>query len=70
MLPHVHVQVMDRADPADPAVSGIPAFFRDYVEILSRGSKPQREAVVRRVAAGDPPEGSVVETTEPVHQAP
>ncbi len=70
MLPHVHVQVMDGADPADPAVSGIPALFRDYVEISTSGQGPQAEAVVRRVAAGDPPEGSVVLTPEPAHKAP
>ena len=64
MLPHVHVQVMDRADPADPAVSGIPALFRNYVEILAGGDKPQREAIVRRIATGDPPEGSVVVSSE------
>jgi peptidase M23-like protein len=70
MLPHVHVQVMDGADPADPAVSGIPALFRDYVEVSASGTKPQREAIVRRVAAGDPPEGSVVVTTETAQRAP
>ena len=70
MLPHVHVQVMDGADPADPAVSGIPALFRDYVEVFASGNKPQREAIVRRVAAGDPPEGAVVVTSEPAHRAP
>jgi hypothetical protein len=70
MLPHVHVQVMDRADPADPNVSGIPALFRDYIEILASGSTPQREAVVRRVAAGDPPQGSIVVTTEAVPRDP
>jgi len=62
MLPHVHVQVMDGANPADPAVSGIPALFRDYVEISASGDGPQREAIFRRVAAGDPPEGSFVLT--------
>lgn len=70
MLPHVHIQVMDRADPADPAVYGIPARFRDYVEVSARGDAPQREAVVRRVAAGDPPQGSVVVTAETGHRAP
>ncbi len=70
MLPHVHVQVMDGADPADPAVSGVPALFRDYVEIFASGNKPQREAIVRRVAAGDPPEGSVVVTSVTGPRAP
>jgi hypothetical protein len=70
MLPHVHVQVMDGADPADPAVSGIPALFRDYVEVFTSGGKPPREAIVRRVAAGDPPEGSVIVTANAVPRAP
>jgi hypothetical protein len=60
MLPHVHVQVMDRADPADPDVSGIPAVFRDFVEVSVSGEGRQRDAVVRRVASGDPPEGAIV----------
>jgi len=64
MLPHVHVQVMDRADPADPDVSGVPAVFRDFVEVSVSGEGRQRDAVVRRVASGDPPEGSVVFASE------
>jgi biotin carboxyl carrier protein len=63
MLPHVHVQVMDGADPADPAVSGVPALFRDYVEAFASGEAQQREAVVRKMAAGDPPEGSIVKAS-------
>jgi hypothetical protein len=70
MLPHVHVQVMDGADPAGSAVSGIPALFRDYVEISSTGEKTERETIVRRVAAGDPPEGSFVVTPEAPPRAP
>jgi hypothetical protein len=65
MLPHVHVQVMDQADPSDPKVSGVPALFRDYVEVSASGEGPLREAVVRKVAFGDPPEGAVVLTPEP-----
>jgi murein DD-endopeptidase MepM/ murein hydrolase activator NlpD len=60
MLPHLHVQVMDRADPADPTVSGVPARFRDYLEATMRGEGAERESVVRRVAIGDPPQGAVV----------
>jgi hypothetical protein len=70
MLPHVHVQVMDGADPADPGVSGIPAQFRDYVEVTAIGDGPQSEAVFRRVAAGDPPEGAVVQTFEATRHLP
>ena len=60
MLPHLHVQVMDRADPAHPEVSGLPGVFRDYVEITSRGTATIRDASVRRVTTGDPPEDAIV----------
>jgi len=71
MLPHLHVQVMDRADPADPTVSGVPAVFRDYLEATMRGKGAARESVVRRVATGDPPQGAVVisEIAEPAPPA-
>jgi hypothetical protein len=67
MLPHLHLQVMDRADPADPEVSGVPAVFRDYLEATMRGTGASRESVVRRVASGDPPQDAVVisEIAEP-----
>ena len=70
MLPHVHVQVMDGADPANVLVTGIPALFKDYVEISSSGGKLEGEAIVRRVAAGDPPEGAVVMTSEVTRPTP
>ncbi|HVQ34813.1 MAG TPA: M23 family metallopeptidase [Candidatus Bathyarchaeia archaeon] len=60
VLPHLHVQVMDRADPADPEASGLPAAFRDYVEIVARGTAAIRDASVRRVAVGDPPQDAIV----------
>jgi murein DD-endopeptidase MepM/ murein hydrolase activator NlpD len=69
MLPHVHVQVMDRADPADPSVSGIPALFRDYVEVSASGDGPRSEAVFRRMSTGDPPEGAFVLPAEAMRQA-
>jgi len=59
-VPHLHVQVMNRADPGDPAVEGIPAVFRNYMEVTSRGEASRRESVVRRVALGDPPVGAVL----------
>ena len=52
IAPHVHVQVMDRPDPAHPEVRGLPAWFEDYVQ---RGA---------RVALGDPPEGVIVGPAE------
>ena len=51
--PHVHLQVMDAADPA--AARGLPLAFRSFRERPRRG----RRAVVRD--AGVPGEGSVVE---------
>lgn len=70
MLPHVHVQVMDGADPAAKGVSGVPALFRNYVEILSFGEKRDRETTIRRVAAGDPPQGAIVQTPAPPRSSP
>jgi hypothetical protein len=70
VLSHVHVQVMNGPDPANALVSGIPAVFRDYVEILSSGEKIDRETTIRRVAAGDPPDGSVVMTPEAARSLP
>ena len=70
MLPHVHIQVMDGADPADSAVSGIPALFRDYVEVTTGGEKTEREMIVRRLTAGDPPDGAFVLTPEAPRPAP
>lgn len=58
--PHLHVQLMDRADAADRGVIGIPARFRDYVELTSRSVTGKRDSVLRRVSEGDPPEGSIV----------
>ena len=57
---HVHLQVMDRADAADPVVAGVPAVFLDYVEITAGGGAAGSETVMRRVAAGDPPESAVL----------
>ena len=57
--PHLHIQVMDRPNAADPEVAGIPAVFTDYVEIAAVGSGGG-EAVERRVASGDPLQGAVL----------
>ncbi len=58
--PHLHVQVMDRADPADPGVTGLPGLFHDYVEITSQVREDHRDTSVRHAETGDPPEGAVV----------
>jgi hypothetical protein len=70
MISHVHVQVMNGADPAGKTVSGITALFRDYVEVVSSGEKVNRETTIRRVAAGDPPEGSIVMTPDAARALP
>jgi len=61
---HLHVQVMNRADPTAPGVTGVPALLRDYVEITTRGERHDRETVVRRVETGDPPQGAVIVVPE------
>lgn len=63
MLPHLHIQVMDHADPIHPSTFGMPALFRDYIESSAVGEGPQSEAVFRKLAAGDPPVGAVVRTS-------
>lgn len=63
--PHLHVQVMDRPDPTDPRVAGVPAVFRDYLEASTRGGGTDKESVVRRVSAGDPPFGAVIRSALP-----
>jgi hypothetical protein len=64
---HLHLQVMDRADPLDPEVRGIPAIFSGYREVTFAGSAEQQDILMRRVSAGDPPEGALV---SPLEEAP
>ena len=59
-VPHLHVQVMDRPDPADPAVRGVPARFQDYVEFLATGEGPTRDVLKRQIEVGDPSEGTLL----------
>jgi hypothetical protein len=59
-VPHLHLQVMDRPNPADPAVRGIPARIEDYVEFLATGEGPTRDVLKRQVERGDPGEGTLV----------
>lgn len=58
--PHLHLHVMDRADAADREVVGLPAVLREYLELWSQVRDGRRESVVRRVDAGNPPEGRLV----------
>jgi murein DD-endopeptidase MepM/ murein hydrolase activator NlpD len=60
VVSHLHVQVMDRADPADTEVRGLPARFTSYTEITAPGEGGGRDLFIRRVSAGDPPEESVI----------
>jgi hypothetical protein len=59
-VPHLHLQAMDRGDPADAAVRGLPARIEDYVEFLATGEGPTRDVLKRQVDAGDPAEGALV----------
>lgn len=58
--PHVHLHVMDRPDPSDNEVQGLPASLADYREITIVSSGPHTDYYARHVAVGDPPEGAVV----------
>ncbi len=60
---HLHVQVMNGADPAEPETSGIPAVFVDYTEFTAVGGSTGRDLQARRIKAGDPPQQSVVAQT-------
>jgi len=60
VMSHLHLQVMDRADPADAEVRGLPARFTSYTEITAPGEGAGRDLFIRRVSAGDPPEESVI----------
>jgi len=70
MLSHVHIQVMNGADPAGATVSGLPALFRDYVEITATGQPIERETIIRRIPLGDPPVDAVVLTPAPPPRKP
>ena len=59
-VPHLHVQVMDRPDPTDSAVRGVPARFEDYVEFRAAGEGAARDVLRRQVESGDPGEGALV----------
>jgi hypothetical protein len=58
--PHVHLQIMNRPDPAHPDVRGLPAVFVDYLQFTVVGEGEQRDLLAKRMPSGDPPEWSVV----------
>ena len=58
--PHLHLQVMNRMDPAHPEVKGLPGAFVDYTRFTVVGEGEQRELNREPVSEGDPPEGSIV----------
>lgn len=58
--PHVHLQVMNRADPSDPNVRGLPAAFADYMEYSAVHRGDERDVQADLVSLGDPVEGRVV----------
>jgi hypothetical protein len=51
---------MDRPDPTDPIVRGLPARFQDYVEFRAAGEGASRDVLRRQVDSGDPGEGALV----------
>jgi len=62
---HVHLQVMDRPDPAHPDVRGLPAVLVDYLQFVLVGQGEQRDLLAERMPSGDPPEWSVVAPAKP-----
>ncbi len=60
IAPHIHVQVMDRPDPAHPEVRGLPAEFREYDQFSTLGHGASSELEARRITFGDPPQGVIV----------
>jgi hypothetical protein len=58
--PHVHLQIMDGPDPVAPQVRSLPGEFVDYTEFVVIREGEPRDLLMRRVHAGDPPEGAVV----------
>ncbi|MBZ5639335.1 MAG: M23 family metallopeptidase [Acidobacteriia bacterium] len=63
--PHLHVQVMDRSDPTDSSVHGLPAAFANYREITYTGDSTHKDILARDISGGDPPEGSIVVAVTP-----
>jgi hypothetical protein len=58
--PHLHLQVMDRPDPADRVVRGLPAVLEDYVEYTVVGGEDRKDLLASRVVRGDPLEGAII----------
>ena len=70
ILPHLHLQVMDRPDPTDPAVAGLPATLLDYIELRVVGDGDGREVVATDVEEGNPPEDVIVGPQVRIPEAP
>jgi murein DD-endopeptidase MepM/ murein hydrolase activator NlpD len=68
--PHVHLQAMDRPDPADPRVRGLPASFVDYRQFTIVPGRSYTDLYSQRVSVGDPPEGVVVAPASGERSAP
>jgi hypothetical protein len=58
--PHLHLQVMDRPDPAESSVHGLPASFSSYRVITYTGDATHKDILARVVVNGDPQEGSII----------
>ena len=65
IMPHLHLQVMNRSGPSDREVSGLPAVFIDYREIILGGNRNRKDALIRNLSEGDPPEGSIISPIRP-----
>jgi murein DD-endopeptidase MepM/ murein hydrolase activator NlpD len=58
--PHLHLHVMSGSDFADAETHGVPAVFENFRMYTAVGADGAGSLRATRVAAGDPPEGSVV----------
>lgn len=65
ILSHLHLQVMNRSGASDREVSGLPAVLIDYREIIVGGKGDRRDALIRNLFEGDPPEGSIISPIRP-----
>lgn len=61
--PHLHLQIMDRPDPAHPEVRGVPGLFVSYLESSPGSAGKRGEVRGKSVEVGDPSQGSVITPT-------
>jgi len=61
--PHLHMQIMNRPDPAHTEVQGLPGLLANYLEFSAGSEGRQGRVPAKKIEVGDPPEGSVIAPT-------